>query len=445
MRQLLRRSAHVNSWSWDVFCSPARGVTAPASTGRSRPSNGRSSCTAPPLYVRRQIVHNAHVVRTLEAKGAIFVEENDEVPEGATVIFSAHGVAPTVHARPRLARCAPSTRPARWSRRCTSRRGGSTPTTTTSCSSATRVTRRSSGRPGQAPERIHLVDGPAEAATVEVRDPNKVAYLSQTTLSVDETQETVRALQKRFPLLQGPPSDDICYATQNRQWAVKAIADRTQLVLVVGSRNSSNSVRLTEVARDAGAAASYLVDGPERHRRGLARGRRDRRRHQRRVGPGGAGQLPCWTWLAEHGFADIEEVTSADEHLQFALPPELRRDMRARGRRPDPRPRASLSRAGGRRSASADVRRPGGCPAGVAVAAGRRGSGPDVGRPSPRGPAPPAITAARPATRQQQDRRAEHQHAGRGGQMLLEPGAGAELRRARLVAEADRRVGDAGP
>ena len=281
-----------------------------------------------PLYVRRQIVHNAHVVRTLESKGAIFVEENDEVPEGATVIFSAHGVAPTVHA---------------------SAKARSLRTIDATCPLVTKVhveARRFAaddydillighegheevvGTTGQAPERIHLVDGPAEAATVEVRDPDKVAYLSQTTLSVDETQETVRALQKRFPSLQGPPSDDICYATQNRQWAVKAIADRTQLVLVVGSRNSSNSVRLTEVARDAGAAASYLVDGPEHIDTAWLEG-------VETVGVTSGASVPeelvgsVLDWLAEHGFADIEEVTSADEHLQFALPPELRRDMRA--------------------------------------------------------------------------------------------------------------------
>ncbi|HSP37564.1 MAG TPA: 4-hydroxy-3-methylbut-2-enyl diphosphate reductase [Frankiaceae bacterium] len=282
----------------------------------------------PPLYVRRQIVHNAHVVRTLESKGAIFVEENDEVPEGATVIFSAHGVAPTVHA---------------------SARARSLRTIDATCPLVTKVhveARRFDaddydillighegheevvGTTGQAPDRIHIVDGPAEAATVQVRDPNKVAYLSQTTLSVDETQETVRALQKRFPLLQGPPSDDICYATQNRQWAVKAIANRTQLVLVVGSRNSSNSVRLTEVARDAGATASHLVDGAQDIDPAWLEG-------VETVGVTSGASVPeelvdsVLEWLAAHGFGDIDEVTSADEHLQFALPPELRRDLRA--------------------------------------------------------------------------------------------------------------------
>jgi 4-hydroxy-3-methylbut-2-enyl diphosphate reductase len=282
----------------------------------------------PPLYVRRQIVHNAHVVRTLEAKGAIFVEENDEVPEGATVIFSAHGVAPTVHAQAKAR---------------------SLRTIDATCPLVTKVhveARRFAaedydillighegheevvGTTGQAPERIHLVDGPEEAATVTVRDPAKVAYLSQTTLSVDETQETVRALRERFPLLQGPPSDDICYATQNRQTAVKAIAARTELVLVVGSPNSSNSVRLTEVARDAGARASYLVDGPEHIDPSWLDG-------VETVGVTSGASVPdelvtaVLTWLAERGYAEVEEITSADEHLQFALPPELRRDMRA--------------------------------------------------------------------------------------------------------------------
>src|SRR3954462_2690588 len=217
----------------------------------------------PPLYVRRQIVHNAHVVRTLEAKGAIFVEENDEVPEGATVIFSAHGVAPTVHeqAKARSLRTIDATCPLVTKVHVEARRFASDDYDILLIGHEGHE--EVVGTTGQAPERIHLVDGPAEAAKGQVRDPAKVAYLSQTTLSVDETQETVRALRERFPLLQGPPSDDICYATQNRQWAVKAIAARTQLVLVVGSANSSNSVRLTEVARDAGARASHLVDGPE--------------------------------------------------------------------------------------------------------------------------------------------------------------------------------------
>jgi 4-hydroxy-3-methylbut-2-en-1-yl diphosphate reductase len=282
----------------------------------------------PPLYVRRQIVHNAHVVRTLEAKGAIFVEENDEVPEGATVIFSAHGVAPSVHeqAKTRSLRTIDATCPLVTKVHVEARRFASDDYDILLIGHEGHE--EVVGTTGQAPERIHLVDGPEEAATVQVRDPSKVAYLSQTTLSVDETLETVRALRQRFPLLQDPPSDDICYATQNRQSAVKAIAGRTQLVLVVGSTNSSNSVRLTEVAREAGAAASYLVDGAEHIDPAWLDG-------VDTVGVTSGASVPeelvsdVLAWLAEHGFGEIEEITSADEHLQFALPPELRRDLRA--------------------------------------------------------------------------------------------------------------------
>ena len=282
----------------------------------------------PPVYVRKQIVHNAHVVRTLEAQGAVFVEETDEVPPDATVILSAHGVAPTVHAE-------------------AAARGLRTIDAT--CPLVTKVHMEAKrfaaddldivlighegheeviGTTGQAPEHIHLVDGVAEAEAVAVRDPAKVAYLSQTTLSVDETEVTVDALRRRFPLLQGPPSADICYATQNRQVAVKQIAAAADLVLVVGSRNSSNSVRLVEVALDAGATAAHLVDSAddvdERWLAGVAT-----------LGLTSGASVPeelvtgVLTWLAARGFTDVEEVESAQEHLLFALPPELRRDLRA--------------------------------------------------------------------------------------------------------------------
>jgi 4-hydroxy-3-methylbut-2-enyl diphosphate reductase len=288
-----------------------------------------------PVYVRKQIVHNAHVVRTLEARGAIFVEETDEVPEGATVVFSAHGVAPTVHAE-------------------AAARGLKTIDAT--CPLVTKVHLEAKrfaaqdldivlighegheevvGTTGQAPEHIHLVDGIAEAAAVEVRDPAKVAYLSQTTLSVDETDVTVEALRERFPLLQGPPSADICYATQNRQVAVKAIARDADLVLVVGSRNSSNSVRLVEVALEAGAASSYLVDDAseieETWLAGVAT-----------VGLTSGASVPedlvdgVLQWLAVRGYVDVQEVESAQESLLFALPPELRRDLRAPAPAPSP-------------------------------------------------------------------------------------------------------------
>jgi 4-hydroxy-3-methylbut-2-en-1-yl diphosphate reductase len=283
-----------------------------------------------PVYVRKQIVHNAHVVRTLEAQGAVFVEETDEVPEGATVVFSAHGVAPTVHAEAK---------------------SRSLKTIDATCPLVTKVhveARRFAaedldivlighegheevvGTTGQAPENIHLVDGPEEAAAVEVRDPARVAYLSQTTLSVDETNVTIDALRERFPLLQGPPSDDICYATQNRQVAVKEIAAGSELVLVVGSRNSSNSVRLVEVALEAGAGASYLVDDASEIDPSWLDG-------VRTVGVTSGASVPeelveqVLGWLAERGYGEVEEVESARESLLFALPPELRRDLRSAG------------------------------------------------------------------------------------------------------------------
>jgi 4-hydroxy-3-methylbut-2-enyl diphosphate reductase len=281
-----------------------------------------------PVYVRKQIVHNAHVVRTLEARGAVFVEETADVPEGATVVFSAHGVAPTVHAE-------------------AAARGLKTIDAT--CPLVTKVHLEAKrfaaedldivlighdgheevvGTTGQAPEHIHLVDGIEEAAAVEVRDPARVAYLSQTTLSVDETNVTVDALRKRFPLLQGPPSDDICYATQNRQVAVKDIAAESDLLIVVGSRNSSNSVRLVEVALDAGARAAYLVDEAGEIDPAWLDGAST-------VGVTSGASVPedlvdgVLDWLAARGFDDVAEVESAKESLLFALPPELRRDLRA--------------------------------------------------------------------------------------------------------------------
>ena len=210
-----------------------------------------------PVYVRKEIVHNKHVVQTLQARGAIFVEETEEVPEGATVVFSAHGVAPVVHDE-------------------AAARGLKTIDAT--CPLVTKVHKEAVrfadegydillighegheeviGTSGEAPEHITLVDGPAGVGKVEVKDPSKVAWLSQTTLSVDETTATVAALREKFPLMIDPPSDDICYATQNRQVAVKRIAADSDLVIVVGSTNSSNSVRLVEVALESGAGAAH--------------------------------------------------------------------------------------------------------------------------------------------------------------------------------------------
>ena len=281
-----------------------------------------------PVYVRKQIVHNIHVVRSLENKGAIFVEETDEVPEDAIVVFSAHGVAPVVHeeAAARRLRTIDATCPLVTKVHHEARRfaEGDYDILLIGHEGHEEVV----GTMGEAPARIHLVDGVDEAAAVPVRDPSRVAWLSQTTLSVDETMTTVEALRARFPALMDPPSDDICYATQNRQAAVKRIAADCELVLVVGSANSSNSVRLVEVAVDAGAKASYLVDYAsevdERWLEGVTT-----------VGVTSGASVPetlvrdLLEWLAVRGYADVVEVETAQERLQFALPHELRRDLRA--------------------------------------------------------------------------------------------------------------------
>ena len=277
-----------------------------------------------PVYVRKQIVHNTHVVRTLEQRGAIFVEETEEVPEGSVVVFSAHGVAPEVHdeARERGLRTIDAT--------C--------PLVTKVHNEARRFAAQDYdillighegheeviGTTGEAPKNIHLVDGPAGSDSVQVRDPAKVAWLSQTTLSVDETVETVAALRERFPQLLDPPSDDICYATQNRQAAVKQIAGQSDVVIVVGSRNSSNSVRLVEVALDAGAGAAYLVDDAT----GIEPSWLDQ---ASTVGVTSGASVPedlvdgVLGWLADAGFGDIEEVEAVHERMVFALPHELRK------------------------------------------------------------------------------------------------------------------------
>jgi 4-hydroxy-3-methylbut-2-enyl diphosphate reductase len=280
-----------------------------------------------PVYVRKQIVHNLHVVRTLEKRGAIFVEENAEVPEGSIVVFSAHGVAPEVHeqAAARNLRTIDAT--------C--------PLVTKVHQEARRFAKDDYdillighdgheeviGTSGEAPDNIKLVDGPEGVATVEVRDPAKVVWLSQTTLSVDETMQTVDALRERFPLLQSPPSDDICYATQNRQAAVKAIAPQVDLFLVVGSANSSNSVRMVEVALAAGARTAYLVENAAAIDAAWLDG-------VSTVGLSSGASVPevlvreTTEWLAERGYRDVEEVTTTEERLSFALPRELRRELR---------------------------------------------------------------------------------------------------------------------
>jgi 4-hydroxy-3-methylbut-2-enyl diphosphate reductase len=281
-----------------------------------------------PVYVRKQIVHNRHVVATLEKRGAIFVDQTDDVPEGATVVFSAHGVAPTVHqeaARLRLktidATCPLVTKVHQEAKRFA---GDDFDILLIGHEGHEEVV----GTAGEAPANIQLVDGPDAVDSVVVRDPDRLVWLSQTTLSVDETMETVRRLRERFPALQDPPSDDICYATQNRQTAVKRIAAESDLVLVVGSRNSSNSVRLVEVALEHGARDSRLIDYADEIDKSWLEG-------VTTVGLTSGASVPevlvrdVLDWLAERGYADVQEVASAQESLLFSLPRELRRDLKA--------------------------------------------------------------------------------------------------------------------
>jgi 4-hydroxy-3-methylbut-2-en-1-yl diphosphate reductase len=277
----------------------------------------------PPVYVRRQIVHNTHVVSSLEKRGAIFVTEVEEVPTGAVVVFSAHGIAPEVRtdAERRGLRAIDATCPLVTKVHNEARRFAANDYDILLVGHEGHE--EVVGTAGEAPASIRLVDGPAGAADVEVRDPSKVVWLSQTTLSVDETIETVKALRERFPALIAPPSDDICYATQNRQAAVKAIAAAAELVIVVGSANSSNSVRLVEVAKDYGAQASYLVDDAGEVEAAWLDGITT-------VGVTSGASVPeelvvsVLDKLASLGFGTVEEVEAVEEHMTFALPRELR-------------------------------------------------------------------------------------------------------------------------
>ncbi|GAB3663445.1 4-hydroxy-3-methylbut-2-enyl diphosphate reductase [Zhihengliuella somnathii] len=283
-----------------------------------------------PVYVRKQIVHNRHVVSELEARGAIFVEETDEVPEGELVVFSAHGVSPAVvqSAEDRNLRTIDAT--------C--------PLVTKVHREAVRFAKQENqillightgheeveGTYGEAPEATTVVNNPEEARTVQVDDPDKLIWLSQTTLSVDETMEIVDILRERFPNLQDPPSDDICYATSNRQAAIKKIAPEADLVIVVGSANSSNSVRLVEVALEYGAQHAYRVDFAnevdESWFEGVAT-----------VGVTSGASVPdvlvqdVLRLLADYGFADQEEVVTAEEDILFSLPKELRAKLKESG------------------------------------------------------------------------------------------------------------------
>ncbi|GAA4222975.1 4-hydroxy-3-methylbut-2-enyl diphosphate reductase [Streptosporangium album] len=281
-----------------------------------------------PIYVRKQIVHNTHVVKTLEARGAIFVEETEQVPEGAIVVFSAHGVSPAVHreAAQRSLRTIDATCPLVTKVHNEARRFASQDYDILLIGHEGHE--EVEGTAGEAPDHIRLVDGLDAVGAVQVKDPDRLVWLSQTTLSVDETVETVSRLKERFPNLIDPPSDDICYATQNRQVAVKEIAAQAQLVIVVGSENSSNSKRLVEVALDHGADASYLVDDASLIKDEWLDG-------VTTVGVTSGASVPeelvaeVLARLAAHGFNDVEEVESVEESVRFALPHELRKDLRA--------------------------------------------------------------------------------------------------------------------
>lgn len=281
-----------------------------------------------PIYVRKQIVHNKHVVSSLEARGAVFVDEVDEVPEGSILVFSAHGVSPMVVA---------------------AAEARNLNTIDATCPLVTKVHREVQrfakedydillighegheeveGTAGEAPDVVQIVD--KDIDQVVVRNPEKLVWLSQTTLSVDETMETVNRLRAKFPTLQAPPSDDICYATQNRQVAIKKVGAASDLVIVVGSANSSNTVRLVEVAKDAGAKAAYRVDFASEIEEAWFEG-------VETVGVSSGASVPeelvdeVLEYLAKRGYGDVETVQTAEEDIQFSLPKELRKDLKAAG------------------------------------------------------------------------------------------------------------------
>ncbi|MEL0316330.1 MAG: 4-hydroxy-3-methylbut-2-enyl diphosphate reductase [Aquiluna sp.] len=283
-----------------------------------------------PVYVRKQIVHNKHVVRSLEKRGAIFVDEVDEAPEGCVMVFSAHGVSPAV---------------------VEAAKKRNQHTIDATCPLVTKVHKEVlrfekegydillvghegheevEGTAGEAPHAVQLIDGDEDVANAKVKDPEKVIWLSQTTLSVDETMDTVVKLREKFPSLQNPPSDDICYATQNRQVAIKKVGAQSDLVIVVGSANSSNTVRLVEVAMDAGAKAAYRVDFASEIQEEWFEG-------VSTVGVSSGASVPeelveeVLDYLAGKGFGDVETVATAEEDIQFSLPQELRKDLKAAG------------------------------------------------------------------------------------------------------------------
>jgi 4-hydroxy-3-methylbut-2-enyl diphosphate reductase len=280
-----------------------------------------------PVYVRKEIVHNKHVVSTLEQRGVIFVNETDEVPEGATVVFSAHGVSPAVHAEAaaRNLKTIDATCPLVTKVHNEVKRFANEETEILLIGHIGHE--EVEGTAGEAPGKVRVVDGLDEARTIQPTPGKKLVWLTQTTLSVDETMQSVAILQERFPEIANPPSDDICYATQHRQEAIKAIAPQADLVLVVGSRNSSNSVRLVEVALEYGAKAAYLIDyADEVKEEWLV--------SAETIGVTSGASVPeilvddLLKHLSSHGYHDVEEVRATVETLLFALPKELRADLK---------------------------------------------------------------------------------------------------------------------
>jgi 4-hydroxy-3-methylbut-2-en-1-yl diphosphate reductase len=278
-----------------------------------------------PIYVRKEIVHNAHVVRDLEERGAIFVDSEEEAPPGATIVFSAHGVAPSVHANSaRLEhRTLDATCPLVTKVHVQARRYAAAGYTIVLIGHAGHE--EVEGTMGEAPEATVLVESVADVEALDLPSDTKVAYITQTTLSVDETREIIAALRRRFPGIYAPKKEDICYATSNRQWAVKEMLEHVDLLLVIGSRNSSNSNRLVEVAR-AGGVPSHLIDDEGDIEEAWLDG-------VETVGITSGASAPeklvtrVCDWFRARGVGHIEPYRMVDEDVTFKLPVELRREL----------------------------------------------------------------------------------------------------------------------
>ena len=282
----------------------------------------------PPVYVRKEIVHNKHVVEQLRERGAIFVEEESDVPEGETVVFSAHGVAPSVHAgaAARNLKTIDATCPLVTKVHVEAKKFAAQGYTIVLIGHAGHE--EVEGTMGEAPDHIVLIETEEDVERLEVADDDKIAFISQTTLSVDETSAIILKLRERFPNIVGPRTDDICYATTNRQMAVRQMAPHCDLVLVIGSTNSSNSNRLVEVARDHGAE-SYLIDNERQVREEWLEGKRV-------VGITSGASAPeelvkrLVNWFEERGTTDVEEFDVVQEDVRFMLPKDIRRELAAR-------------------------------------------------------------------------------------------------------------------